>query len=555
MKIANKISLSIIGVGLFTMITVFVVFSIILVDSEEKAMEIYLKDEALAKRGHVETYLDMLAVSVTQFSESIVLKDYLRARNERPQNCREEFDIATERLKSTKAVNPVIFEFLLIDAGGKIAASTDEKAIGADIAGDPLFTDGQKGVYISDAYRTGGSGEGVIAVSSPLKDNGTGKIIGVLAARYKLDGLNAIMTTGSGVSKTRETYIVNKNGYMITPSKFSGNTFLSQRVDTENFRQCLASGKMAGGVDGDAYTAREHIVAGPDYRGVMTVGAHMYLRRMQWCLLVEIDREEVLKTLRNILLVFCGFLFAGTFIALMMGYFIGRSITGPLDRLRAGVEIIGNGELDYKVGTGINDEVGQLSRAFDQMTAQIRMKTASIETLNEEIRIRKVSEEDVKRSAAEWQTTFDSIPEIISIQDLDFRLIRVNKAYAEIFNKKPEELIGKHCYEIVHKSSMPYSACPHARTMKTGMVVSEEIFEPSIKKWLSVVTVPIRGGSGEVIMVVHCARDISAKKETEEILKEKVTQLEKINKFMVDRELVLIELKEKIKTLEKGNGV
>ncbi|GAI48132.1 unnamed protein product, partial [marine sediment metagenome] len=40
---------------------------------------------------------------------------------------------------------------------------------------------------------------------------------------------------------------------------------------------------------------------------------------------------------------------------------------------------------------------------------------------------RKQAEENIKRAAEEWRTTFDSITDFVSICDKDFRLVRVNK--------------------------------------------------------------------------------------------------------------------------------
>ena len=49
--------------------------------------------------------------------------------------------------------------------------------------------------------------------------------------------------------------------------------------------------------------------------------------------------------------------------------------------------------------------------------------------------------------AKEWSTTFDSIVDLVSIVDSDFKLKTVNKAFADVFGKRPEELIGKRCCE------------------------------------------------------------------------------------------------------------
>ena len=59
-----------------------------------------------------------------------------------------------------------------------------------------------------------------------------------------------------------------------------------------------------------------------------------------------------------------------------------RSIVEPLQALYKGTEIIGQGDLDYKVGTDAKDEIGQLSRAFDQMTANLKKTTTPIDTDN-----------------------------------------------------------------------------------------------------------------------------------------------------------------------------
>ncbi len=52
--------------------------------------------------------------------------------------------------------------------------------------------------------------------------------------------------------------------------------------------------------------------------------------------------------------------------------FLQRSVVQPVLKLQAGTEIIGAGNLDHKVGIDSTDEIGQLSRAFDQMTGNLK---------------------------------------------------------------------------------------------------------------------------------------------------------------------------------------
>ena len=81
-------------------------------------------------------------------------------------------------------------------------------------------------------------------------------------------------------------------------------------------------------------------------------------------------------------------------LASAIGFAITMSIVKPVRRLHRGVEIISEGNLDYKIGEDAKDEIGQLSRAFDSMAANLKKTTVSIDELNEEI---------VERKRVEWE--------------------------------------------------------------------------------------------------------------------------------------------------------
>ena len=59
-------------------------------------------------------------------------------------------------------------------------------------------------------------------------------------------------------------------------------------------------------------------------------------------------------------------------------YFIvyRRTLTS-ISKLQDGTKIVGSGNLDYSIGLKANDEVGELSQAFNQMTANLKTVTAS----------------------------------------------------------------------------------------------------------------------------------------------------------------------------------
>ena len=85
-------------------------------------------------------------------------------------------------------------------------------------------------------------------------------------------------------------------------------------------------------------------------------------------------------------------------IIISSGVFLQRSVVKPVLKLHEGVEIIGAGNLDHKVGINTRDEVGELSQAFDRMTANLQEITVSRDELAVEIEERKGAEDALQES-------------------------------------------------------------------------------------------------------------------------------------------------------------
>jgi len=130
---------------------------------------------------------------------------------------------------------------------------------------------------------------------------------------------------------------------------------------------------------------------------------------------------------------------------------------------------------------------------------------------------RNQAEEALKLAAEEWRETFDSITDAISIHDRDFRILRANKAFADIFLKKPSQIIGRYCYEL-HKGDKPISGCPHKQTLATKQPVVAEFYESNLGKYLHESTSPIFDEQGEVVGTVHITRDVTEQKQQNERL-------------------------------------
>ncbi|MES9877171.1 MAG: PAS domain S-box protein [Candidatus Sedimenticola sp. 1PA] len=80
------------------------------------------------------------------------------------------------------------------------------------------------------------------------------------------------------------------------------------------------------------------------------------------------------------------------------GIVMGRQIILPLNKLKEGTEVIGEGILSYRVGRISSDELGDLGLAFDRMTSRLQATLASRDQLNDEVDERKRNEKALMES-------------------------------------------------------------------------------------------------------------------------------------------------------------
>jgi PAS domain S-box-containing protein len=355
-----------------------------------------------------------------------------------------------------------------------------------------------------------------MGISGPMLDSDTDEFLGVVVAKIDLRDLYKIVTEDTGFGKTEEMFILNKYGYMITPSKFLKNAFLKQKVDTENSRSCLLY-RDKGGICNIAH----YIMICPDYRGVIIAGSNAYIPEMQWSLLSKIDTAEALAPLKKITLLFLIILFASPLVAWLLGLLLSAIITGPIHKLRRGAEIIGEGNLDYKVGTNADDEIGQLSRAFDKMTEDLKHTTTSVTNLNEEILRREKIEEKLKDSEHKIRAVLDQTFQFIALLDMDGVLVEINKAALNFAGIEESQVMNKPFWETpwwTHSVEMQAKLRDAIKRTARGEFVRFEathLSKDGSLHYIDFSLKPVKDGAGKIVFMLPEGRDITDRKNAE----------------------------------------
>jgi signal transduction histidine kinase len=197
-------------------------------------------------------------------------------------------------------------------------------------------------------------------------------IAGILVARIHPEAsLYKMLLNRTGVGKTGETLIVNKNAIALNELRWYDNKLPKLKI-TAQPAVYAALGKTG-------------IMETADYRGEKTLAAYTYIPRTGWGFVAKQDLKEIyapIYRLRQWMLFIVFMTLLGVIINTIR---VSRSISNPIKELHKGSEIIGSGDLDHKVGTDSNDEIGELSRTFDLMIETLKTTTASRDELNKEI--------------------------------------------------------------------------------------------------------------------------------------------------------------------------
>jgi len=92
--------------------------------------------------------------------------------------------------------------------------------------------------------------------------------------------------------------------------------------------------------------------------------------------------QELINTLALILMIIITMIITSTSLITV------RSISKPLDKLTKGTEIIGKGNLEYKIDVKSKDEIGELATAFNKMTNNLGSSREQLKNYSENLKER-----------------------------------------------------------------------------------------------------------------------------------------------------------------------
>lgn len=118
-------------------------------------------------------------------------------------------------------------------------------------------------------------------------------------------------------------------------------------------------------------------------------------------------------------------------------------------------------------------------------------------------------------SRQEWERTFNSLDEIVTIMDTDLTIIQANEAAQAASRNPTDTVVGRVCSDIYCSTSADCKSCPVREVIATGQKKVVEQVNECLKGTFLVSVFPVFDDTGTLSRIVHMAKDITERQQLE----------------------------------------
>ncbi|BDQ37613.1 diguanylate cyclase [Pseudodesulfovibrio nedwellii] len=318
-------------------------------------------------------------------SHKIVIEEWYQ---EQERNIQFLAELDVVRHGQVEKINPILehFDKTHPDISAVVMAGADGKTVGAsstkimvDVSDREYFIKARAGeAFVTNVLIGRTSGKPIIIFSHPVKrlDGSFGGVVFLASRLTAIDDLMNNLRFG----ETGETYLLNREGYMLTESRYQGELRRQGRIQTT----AIMTIKNNSDVLRTGLIGKQPTKPYRDYRGVKVLGASQWTKDGTWLIVSEIGYSEAIGPLYPFLWTIIGGFFISIAILSPVFLRLARSITQPLARISEISLRMTRGEYDQTCFDVFPysppQEIDNLVEAFCAMQAKVDETVQELET-------------------------------------------------------------------------------------------------------------------------------------------------------------------------------
>ncbi len=310
-----------------------------------------------------------------------------------------------------------------------------------------------------------------------------GRKIGMLLLEIKRKPINTIMfdSPNNGLGKTGEVYLVGSDQRMRTRSRFLKNSVFRTKVTTPGALDALE------GKTGEAQFN--------DYRHIPVLSAYspLHFSGIRWAILAEIDLKEAMIPIYSIRdnIIYLSLLIALLSAAIIT--FLAKKIADPIKKMKEETAKIASGEYGNTMEVKTKDEIGDLTRAFNEMSVKLKNQADRLEK-EKKLRLRSVLDAQEKERQRLSRELHDGLGPLLLTGKM--KLENAMETEIKTLKKNISEVIGLFSKTVQEIRTISNNMMP-AGLKEFGLAVALENF--------------CRQMEGNNAVKIHCHIELSKK--------------------------------------------